>query len=235
MPMPNPSMDQQRRLPLHQHTASATQQKGMATSNSCLKIYQVDAFATKVFEGNPAAVIPLPGPSWPDDTKMQAIARENNLSETAFLIANDSSVLGSNTCAYSIRWFTPNGEVDLCGHATLGSAYVVFRFLASAGKDKIEFNTKKSGTLYVSRENVTSGDNIGLLRMDFPADIPTPVVATASVSTKLVSDALGGADVSGASNIAIGSNAADALTSGACNIALGLNALGASTDGCDNV
>ncbi len=167
----------------------------MAVPNTCLKIYQVDAFAAKVFEGNPAAVIPLTGPDWPEDTKMQAIARENNLSETAFLIAKDASVLDSNTCAYKIRWFTPNGEVDLCGHATLGSAYVVFRFLASAGKDKIEFDTTKSGTLYVSRENVVSDDTIGLLRMDFPADIPTPVVATASISIKLVSDALGGADV----------------------------------------
>lgn len=167
----------------------------MTTPNSCLKIYQVDAFATKVFEGNPAAVIPLVGPSWPEDTKMQAIARENNLSETAFLIAKDASALGPDTCAYSIRWFTPNGEVDLCGHATLGSAYVVFRFLASAGKHKIEFSTKKSGTLYVSRENAVSGNNIGLLRMDFPSDIPSPVIPTANVSAKHVSDAIGGANV----------------------------------------
>ncbi|MFA0252772.1 PhzF family phenazine biosynthesis protein, partial [Vibrio sp. 10N.261.45.A4] len=73
-----------------------------------IKIYQVDAFADKVFEGNPAAVCPLD--EWLSDELLQNIAQENNLSETAFFVAEDNG--------YSLRWFTPGGEVDLCGHAT---------------------------------------------------------------------------------------------------------------------
>jgi PhzF family phenazine biosynthesis protein len=81
-----------------------------------LKLYQVDAFTDKVFSGNPAAVCPLE--SWPKDELMQKIAMENNLAETAFYVKNGS--------VYEIRWFTPTIEVDLCGHATLGTAYVLF-------------------------------------------------------------------------------------------------------------
>ena len=82
-------------------------------------IYQVDAFADKVFEGNPAAVIPLD--NWLDDSQLQAIALENNLSETAYMVA----VAGG----YELRWFTPTVEVDLCGHATLAAAHVLFEHL----------------------------------------------------------------------------------------------------------
>ena len=89
-----------------------------------LKLYQVDAFTDKVFSGNPAAVCPLE--SWLKDDLMQKIAMENNLAETAFYVKNGD--------AYEIRWFTPTIEVDLCGHATLGSAYVLFNFQKYSGK-----------------------------------------------------------------------------------------------------
>ena len=117
------------------------------------KIYQVDAFAEKVFEGNPAAVCILN--TWPEDTWMQKIAMENNLSETAFLVARDD--------LYEIRWFTPETEVALCGHATLASAYVLFNLGHVAGT-KIEFHSHKSGPLRVEKEDD------GLLVLDFPAD-----------------------------------------------------------------
>ncbi len=84
-----------------------------------LKIYQVDAFTSKVFGGNPAAVCPLE--NWLDDEVLQKIANENNLSETAFFVKKENE--------FHIRWFTPTSEVDLCGHATLASSYVLFNIL----------------------------------------------------------------------------------------------------------
>ena len=84
-----------------------------------LKMFQVDAFANHVFEGNPAAVCPLE--AWLDDSLLQAIAEENNLSETAFFVP-----MGN---AYELRWFTPADEVDLCGHATLAAAHVLYTHL----------------------------------------------------------------------------------------------------------
>ncbi len=86
-----------------------------------IPIYQVDAFASQVFAGNPAAVCPLD--AWLSDEVLQAIALENNLSETAFLVKHGDGA------EYDLRWFTPAIEVDLCGHATLGSAYVVANHL----------------------------------------------------------------------------------------------------------
>ncbi len=115
-----------------------------------LPIYQVDAFASKVFAGNPAAVMPLP--HWLDDATLQAIAMENNLSETAFLVACDQG--------YELRWFTPAVEVRLCGHATLAAAHVLFEHLRHSG-DQLQFQTL-SGELRVSR----SGRQ---LTLDFPA------------------------------------------------------------------
>ena len=115
-----------------------------------LKIFQVDAFTDKVFGGNPAAICPLD--SWIDDATMQAIAYENNLSETAFFVPADG--------AYALRWFTPLAEVDLCGHATLASAHVVFHHL-QPDADAVAFDTR-SGRLDVAR----SDDG---LTMDFPA------------------------------------------------------------------
>ena len=118
-----------------------------------LRQYQVDAFATRVFEGNPAAVCPLE--TWLDDALLQAIANENNLSETAFFVPTERG--------FHLRWFTPVSEVDLCGHATLAAAHILFDELGYAGK-QITFETQ-SGDLIVEA-------NGGLLAMDFPARPP---------------------------------------------------------------
>src|SRR5271155_2784456 len=95
-----------------------------------LPIYQVDAFTDRLFGGNPAAIVPLT--EWLPDGTMQAVAAENNLSETAFFVRDGE--------AYKIRWFTPATEADLCGHATLASAYVISRFL-DAKRQRMEFRT----------------------------------------------------------------------------------------------
>ena len=121
-----------------------------------IPIYQVDAFTSRVFGGNPAAVCPLE--SWLDDATLQSIAAENNLSETAFFVGRDGQ--------YDIRWMTPVAEVDLCGHATLASGWVVFNRLET-GRDEVEFGSR-SGPLKVVRE----GD---LLALDFPARPPEPI------------------------------------------------------------
>jgi len=118
-----------------------------------LSLYQIDAFANKVFEGNPAAVIPLE--DWLPAKTMQLIASENNLSETAFFCPSDNN--------YEIRWFTPNGEIELCGHATLASAYVLFNIL-NYKTEEIEFNSL-SGRLTVKKVN-------DLFRLDFPSQNP---------------------------------------------------------------
>jgi PhzF family phenazine biosynthesis protein len=117
-----------------------------------IKIYQVDAFADRVFKGNPAAVLPL-GERWLEDSIMQNIAMENNLPETAFYINENNS--------YHIRWFTPEVEVDLCGHATLGAAHVIFNHENYKG-DELSFQSR-SGVLKVGRAD-------GILTLDFPAD-----------------------------------------------------------------
>ena len=126
-----------------------------------LRLYQVDAFARRLFEGNPAAVCPLE--AWLDDAVLQAIAAENNLSETAFFVPQ--------AAGFGLRWFTPGAEVDLCGHATLASAYVLFECLGFAGPE-ITFETR-SGTLSVARHED------GQLLMDFPAAVPKPCDAPA--------------------------------------------------------
>jgi PhzF family phenazine biosynthesis protein len=116
------------------------------------KIYQVDAFTDKLFQGNPAAVCPLD--NWLSDDLMQKIAMENNLSETAFYVKEGDR--------YHIRWFTPTVEVDLCGHATLASAFVLFNYEAHSGTT-LSFISDRSGILNVRKD----GD---LLTLDFPAD-----------------------------------------------------------------
>lgn len=116
-------------------------------------IYQVDAFSSKLFGGNPAAICPLD--SWLEDEIMQKLAAENNLSETAFFVKGNGD--------YHLRWFTPEFEIDLCGHATLASAFVLFNFLGYTG-DIIKFNTK-SGLLEVRRK-------AGLIELDFPSRLP---------------------------------------------------------------
>jgi len=118
-----------------------------------IPVYQVDAFASRVFSGNPAAVCPLK--KWLPDEQMQAIAAENNLANTAFFVPNLDG--------YDLRWFTPKVEVELCGHATLASAFIIFHDLAPAAKS-VRFETK-SGALIVTRD----GD---LLSLDFPARPP---------------------------------------------------------------
>ncbi|MFA5668140.1 MAG: PhzF family phenazine biosynthesis protein [Balneolaceae bacterium] len=123
-----------------------------------LPIYQVDAFSKNVFGGNPAAVCPLG--EWLPSELMQKLAMENNLSETAFIVPEKDG--------YGLRWFTPTTEVDLCGHATLATAHVLFEHLAYPKKE-INFYTK-SGKLVVQKE----GDR---LMMDFPADKMEKVVA----------------------------------------------------------
>lgn len=105
------------------------------------KIFQVDAFASKVFSGNPAAVIPLEG--WIDERAMQSIAMENNLSETVFFTLKGNKG--------EIRWFSPSSEIDLCGHATLAAAFVAFEKLGIDGST-VQF-TSKSGPLTVTRNN----------------------------------------------------------------------------------
>ncbi len=117
-----------------------------------LKIYQVDAFTDKIFSGNPAAVCPLE--SWLPDSVMQNIALENNLAETAFYVKQGNE--------YLIRWFTPTVEVDLCGHATLATAHVLYHHEQCAGNE-IVFRSPRSGVLKVYR-------NENLLTLDFPTD-----------------------------------------------------------------
>jgi len=117
------------------------------------KIYQVDAFADKVFSGNPAAVCPLD--AWLSDELLQKIAMENNLVETAFYVKKGAQ--------YEIRWFTPTIEVDLCGHATLAAAYVLFNH-EGHGDNVIQFYSTRSGML-----TVTKSDK--LLTLNFPADV----------------------------------------------------------------
>jgi len=116
-----------------------------------LPLYWVDAFTDKVFHGNPAAIMPLA--AWPEAALMQRIAFENNLAETAFFVRTGPG-------RFHLRWFTPELEMDLCGHATLASASVIFNQLGEAG-DQVVFDTL-SGPLTVTRRD-------GLLELDFPS------------------------------------------------------------------
>jgi PhzF family phenazine biosynthesis protein len=124
------------------------------------KIYQVDAFADKVFAGNPAAVCPLN--QWLSEEVMQKIAAENNLAETAFYVKD-----GDN---YQIRWFTPKVEVDLCGHATLAAAFVLFHYEGHQER-MLRFISPRSGELTVSKQD-------SFLTLNFPTDTITPITLT---------------------------------------------------------
>jgi PhzF family phenazine biosynthesis protein len=139
-----------------------------------LRLFQIDAFANKVFEGNPAAVCPLD--EWIDDATMQGIAEENNLSETAFFVRD-----AEDPARFALRWFTPKAEIDLCGHATLASAFVLFELLHQPGR-AVTFATK-SGALEVTRQ----GD--GVFSMLFPSR--PPVAACDASEASLVGAALG--------------------------------------------
>ncbi|HTM97779.1 MAG TPA: PhzF family phenazine biosynthesis protein, partial [Pedobacter sp.] len=121
-----------------------------------LSIYQVDAFTDKLFGGNPAAIVPLT--SWLPAPQMQKIAAENNIAETAFFIPQGED--------FELRWFTPELEIDLCGHATLATAHILFTELGYP-RDVIHFHTLKAGTL-----TVTKLDDI--YSLDFPSRPATP-------------------------------------------------------------
>lgn len=116
-----------------------------------IKLYQVDAFTDRLFSGNPAAVCPLE--KWVPDDMLQNIAAENNLAETAFIVKQENG--------FQIRWFTPTVEVDLCGHATLAAAHILFNYYMLSATE-ISFHSR-SGLLYVRK-------NDDLLTLDFPAD-----------------------------------------------------------------
>jgi len=131
-----------------------------------IPIYQLDAFSERPFSGNPAAVCPLE--RWLEEATLQSIAAENNLSETAFLVGGSGR--------YEIRWFTPTSEVDLCGHATLASARVVFDRL-EAGRSEVSF-ASASGPLLVQRD----GDRLAL---DFPSRPASPCPEPAGLTEAL--------------------------------------------------
>lgn len=120
-----------------------------------IDMYQVDAFTDRPFSGNPAAVCPLD--AWLEEETMQAIAAENNLAETAFIVPEGED--------YRIRWFTPTVEIDLCGHATLASGHVIFKHLDPA-RDAVRFESR-SGPLFVTRED-------DWITLDFPSQPPVP-------------------------------------------------------------
>ena len=122
-----------------------------------IPIYQADAFTNRLFGGNPAAICPLT--EWLSEETMQKIATENNLAETAFFVKNDTD--------YKLRWFTPEYEIDLCGHATLASAHIIFTEFGY-NESTIHFETVKAGTLTVKKD----GDKY---TMDFPSRPPIPI------------------------------------------------------------
>ncbi|MFD5868719.1 PhzF family phenazine biosynthesis protein [Corynebacterium sp. NPDC060344] len=160
-----------------------------------LEIAQIDAFTDRVFGGNPAAVVHLS--EWPSDATLQAIAAENNLSETAFLVGRipaDAPAPPSNSPSHHLRWFTPTVEIELCGHATLASAAHLFASAdagcqdfgacdgddsldddANASPDRLDFWTM-SGWLSVTRTRGHDGGG-DLFTLDFPADVPAPIDA----------------------------------------------------------
>jgi PhzF family phenazine biosynthesis protein len=142
-----------------------------------LALYQIDAFTSKLFGGNPAAVIPLK--KWIPDELMQQLAMENNLSETVFFVPSEKK-----EADYDIRWFTPALEINLCGHATLASAYTIFTIL-KAKKKSVTFQSK-SGLLSVKKKK-------DILEMDFPSWKPERL----NDYPAELSAALGGAEIVG--------------------------------------
>ena len=133
-----------------------------------IPIYQIDAFSSQPFKGNPAAVCPLK--EWLPDEVMQSIAMENNLSETAFFIKNEDQ--------YDIRWFAPKIEIDLAGHPTLATAHVIFNEMNHQG-DRIIFNSKIGDTLDVTR-------NKDIISMNFPSRPPKKIY-----KKELIEEAIG--------------------------------------------
>jgi PhzF family phenazine biosynthesis protein len=140
-----------------------------------LSLYQVDAFTNKIFGGNPAAVIPLT--EWLDEGLMQQLGLENNLSETVFF-----APAANGNADFDIRWFTPAVEINLCGHATLASAYVLFNLLGFK-KSELRFSSK-SGILTITKKD-------DLITMDFPCWKPAPITEY----NPSLSEVLGGAAI----------------------------------------
>lgn len=132
-----------------------------------LPIYQIDAFSRGVFTGNPAAVVPLD--DWLSDKDLLAIAEENNLSETAFVLGSEED--------WDLRWFTPGAEVALCGHATLAAAHAIFEYLAKDASI-LRFSTRQSGRLTVEQRD-------GSLAMNFPALMPAQIESPPELVTAL--------------------------------------------------
>ena len=155
-----------------------------------LPFYQVDAFTSSAFGGNPAAVMPLT--EWLPDATLLAIAEENNLAETAFFVPQRNATGGED---FHLRWFTPVVEMDLCGHATLASAEIILNHLQK-GRDKVAFHTR-SGVLAVTRDGQR-------LTMDFPtrdsapapADRSAPSAGSATATPEIMN---GGANCAAAS------------------------------------
>ncbi len=141
-------------------------------------LVQIDAFADAVFEGNPAAVMPLP--EWLPDAVLQQVATENNLSETAFLVKDLPDGIQSPDLvhpSYHLRWFTPAVEVDLCGHATMAAASYLFDDVHPQA-EKLQFHTR-SGWLTVTRPTE------GQYTMDFPSEVPAPVAIDPDIAKAL--------------------------------------------------
>jgi PhzF family phenazine biosynthesis protein len=134
-----------------------------------IPIYQVDAFTSQLFGGNPAAVCPLE--DWLPDETMQAIAAENNLAETAFIVPRAGE--------FAIRWFTPAIEVSLCGHATLAAAHVVFEFI-DPQRERVSFESQ-SGALHVTKR-------ADVLELDFPAEVPVARPAAPALAAALAAE-----------------------------------------------
>ena len=132
-----------------------------------IALHQVDAFSRTVFGGNPAAICPVE--TWPPEATMQAIAAENNLSETVFFVRDGDD--------YFIRWFTPVAELDLAGHPTLATAHLIFERLEPT-RNEIRFRTLKAGELVVSRVG-------GEIAMDFPARPPAPCTVPPALAPAL--------------------------------------------------
>lgn len=140
-----------------------------------MKMYQVDAFTTQLFKGNPAAVIILE--DWLDEALMQHIALENNLSETAFVKKNTLN-------NYDIRWFTPTDEVPFCGHATLASAFILFQQIE--GLEYIEFETQQLGTFYIRQKNEKIVMNFPILKAHPLLDYPKTLESAFNIPFKAV-------------------------------------------------
>ena len=147
-----------------------------------LNLYQLDAFTKKLFGGNPAAVIPLE--QWIDDKLMMDISAENNLSETVFFVPSKNGIKKDKNADFEIRWFTPSVEINLCGHATLASAYYLFE-IVGIDKKQISFSSK-SGILKVFKED-------GMIWLDFPSWKPEVF----NDYPENLSELLGGAEIVG--------------------------------------